>query len=481
MAKYATVADLDEDLKRGLETTLEPDERFLGGTTCTDAFRSSRQTRLILTNWRLFEFDPKQQKPQTIINRDEITDVVYSTGFITQKLTIFGSGGFSKEWDLDHTGADEFVEAIRSQSQYSVYNTSNSTAKDDLGNLEISINSSSTSGSSHGRNMRTNRTTTPSAQRSVFDLSQSELTSRLQGMDNYDFEHFVADLWERMGWSAQVSQQSNDAGIDVIAEKKTPYPQKAVIQAKRYSDSTTVGGPKIQQYASLKQQVPGADSTIVVTTSSFTSSAEERAKQLNVKTVDGQGLAAMVDELDARDLVSEYLDIPMEVQTEPESSNREAPIAFEETSDHESGAHLSQTNRDEFGGTTANLSSESDQFLGGDKSNERTESANDQYSEGIDLANDSEIGKHDAEEAGNWHYGIIGISLILIGAVAGNASALSGFLLLLLPIVMYVDIRKVRNVSNWEPRAWLYVVSGFVLFFISVPVYLYFRNKSVGL
>ncbi|MFB9809509.1 restriction endonuclease [Haladaptatus pallidirubidus] len=300
-------------------------------------------------------------------------------------------------------------------------------------------------------------------------------------MDNYDFEHFVAGLWERMEWSAQVSQQSNDAGIDVIAEKKTPYPQKAVIQAKRYSDSTTVGGPKIQQYASLKQQVPGADSTIVVTTSSFTNSAEERAKQLNVKTVDGQGLAAMVDELDARDLVSEYLDIPMEVHTDSEPSNREAAMAFEETSDHESGDHLSQTNRDEFGGTTANLSSESNQFSREYEYDERTESTNDQYSGGIELTNDSKIGEHDAEEAGNWHYGIIGISLILIGAIAGNASALSGFLLLLLPIVMYVDIRKVRNVSGWEPRAWLYVVFAFFLFFISVPVYIYFRNKSVGL
>ncbi|MFB9809510.1 hypothetical protein ACFFQF_32560 [Haladaptatus pallidirubidus] len=30
MAKYATIADLDEDLKRGLELSLVPDERFLG-------------------------------------------------------------------------------------------------------------------------------------------------------------------------------------------------------------------------------------------------------------------------------------------------------------------------------------------------------------------------------------------------------------------------------------------------------------------
>ncbi|MGQ3412450.1 restriction endonuclease [Natrinema sp. LN54] len=29
-------------------------------------------------------------------------------------------------------------------------------------------------------------------------------------MDNEDFEHLVADLWERQGWQTQVSQKSRD-------------------------------------------------------------------------------------------------------------------------------------------------------------------------------------------------------------------------------------------------------------------------------
>ncbi|GAA0258949.1 DNA polymerase domain-containing protein [Haladaptatus pallidirubidus] len=112
---------------------------------------------------------------------------------------------------------------------------------------------------------------------------------------------------------------------------------------------------------------------------------------------------------------------------------------------------------------------------------EEEKPARNQVIESTDLVDDSANGENNSKEAGNWHYGIIGIPLILVGAVAGNASALTGLLILLLPIVMYVDIRKVRNVSNWEPRAWLYVISAFLLFFISVPVYLYYRNKTVGL
>ena len=49
---------------------------------------------------------------------------------------------------------------------------------------------------------------------------------RLQRMENYDFEQFVGALWERQGWDCEVSQASNDAGIDVTATKSNPYPQK---------------------------------------------------------------------------------------------------------------------------------------------------------------------------------------------------------------------------------------------------------------
>lgn len=52
---------------------------------------------------------------------------------------------------------------------------------------------------------------------------RATLKQQLQTMDNYAFEHFVADLWEMMGWQTEVSQASLDAGIDVIAEKESPY------------------------------------------------------------------------------------------------------------------------------------------------------------------------------------------------------------------------------------------------------------------
>jgi hypothetical protein len=132
------------------------------------------------------------------------------------------------------------------------------------------------------------------------------IKDRLRAMDNYDFEHFVADLWERQGWNCEVSQASVDAGIDVTATRNTPYNQKVLIQVKRYGENTTVGGPEIQQYASLKHQQRDADSVIVVTSNRFTTAAHERAQELNVKLVDGDQLEQLINNLNAHNLIKKY-------------------------------------------------------------------------------------------------------------------------------------------------------------------------------
>lgn len=117
-------------------------------------------------------------------------------------------------------------------------------------------------------------------------------------LDPYEFESFVADVWEAQGWDTEVMQASGDAGIDVIARRDTPVRETHVIQAKYYSEGNKVGGPEIQQYAALKQQVPEADAVIVVTTSSFTRAAKQRAEELNVKLINGPELKRLAKRLE---------------------------------------------------------------------------------------------------------------------------------------------------------------------------------------
>lgn len=127
----------------------------------------------------------------------------------------------------------------------------------------------------------------------------------LRSLDAYEFEHYVAELWEKYGWETEVIQQSNDYGIDVIATKSDPVPLKALIQAKRFQDGNNVGRPDVQQYRSLLQQERDADGVVIVTTSDFTKGAREIAEDLNVKLVAGSDLLQIIEgrplELEERD------------------------------------------------------------------------------------------------------------------------------------------------------------------------------------
>jgi len=151
-------------------------------------------------------------------------------------------------------------------------------------------------------------------------------------MDPYEFEHFVADLWDRIGWETTVSTASADKGVDITARKSQPYEQLLLIQAKRYGPNTTVGSPDVQQYASLRHQFENVDKVLIVTTNGYSRQAREIAADLNVKLIDGDGLVELIDEYDSLDLVAEYLDfIEPVVQSNSDESVHPDPESTDKT------------------------------------------------------------------------------------------------------------------------------------------------------
>lgn len=138
---------------------------------------------------------------------------------------------------------------------------------------------------------------------------RSRIKEILQELDDYDFEHLIADLWADQGWKTRVHQASNDRGIDVEARRDDPFEQKHLIQAKRYSEGNKVGSEKIQQYASLRHQEENVDAVVIVTTSSYTKQAEEMAADLNLKLINGNDLVQIIQERDASDIVNGYMSI----------------------------------------------------------------------------------------------------------------------------------------------------------------------------
>lgn len=143
----------------------------------------------------------------------------------------------------------------------------------------------------------------------TMDIERDEFLSHLQEIDEYEFEVFVAKLWERYGWKTTVTTGSNDRGIDVVSESNMPFKQRHVIQVKRWGSGNKVGSPQIQQYSSLRHREDNIDFVVVVTTSTFSRQAKEEASDLDVKLVDGSDLYEVVSDVGAEDLVSDYTDL----------------------------------------------------------------------------------------------------------------------------------------------------------------------------
>jgi hypothetical protein len=150
----------------------------------------------------------------------------------------------------------------------------------------------------------------------------SEQAKRLLGrLEPRDFEHFVAAVWERRGWTTNVTKISNDRGIDIVATKHNPVERKELIQVKQYADENKVGSKQIQQYGSLRDLVDNVDTVIVVTLSEFTRPAKQTAGDLNVKLIDGEKLVRMEETVSLLDEMVEM----SEPETTTETEHEETP------------------------------------------------------------------------------------------------------------------------------------------------------------
>lgn len=134
----------------------------------------------------------------------------------------------------------------------------------------------------------------------AFDSIESDLAAdllnKVMEQSPAFFEHLVVDLLVKMGYggsfadSAQVTQLSNDEGIDGIIYEDKLGLDKIYIQAKRWSNQ--VGRPTIQQFAGA---LVGQNATkgVFITTSSYSKEARQYVVGLHQKIVliDGNELA----------------------------------------------------------------------------------------------------------------------------------------------------------------------------------------------
>ncbi|MFB6214202.1 MAG: restriction endonuclease [Candidatus Nanohaloarchaea archaeon] len=117
----------------------------------------------------------------------------------------------------------------------------------------------------------------------------------LKEIDPYEFEELVAKVWRARGYDAEVTQGSQDRGVDVVAEKAEPYNEKELIQVKRKGDGQKVGAPTVRRCSGLKNK-SGVDKVLIVTSTGFTAQAKEEADDYNLKLVDGRKLLELYED-----------------------------------------------------------------------------------------------------------------------------------------------------------------------------------------
>lgn len=104
-----------------------------------------------------------------------------------------------------------------------------------------------------------------------------DFKEEMKSLTGHEFEQVIANLYEQMGYNAEVTSGSGEQGADVIARNSF---EKLAIQTKHYKGK--VSNSAIQEIvAALKYY--DADRALVITTSSFTSSAQDLAKSNEVK------------------------------------------------------------------------------------------------------------------------------------------------------------------------------------------------------
>lgn len=102
------------------------------------------------------------------------------------------------------------------------------------------------------------------------DFILKELSKKLKG---YDFENFVANLLNAMGYRTKVSKQGGDSGIDIVAYKDE-FPPRICVQVK--SIDSDIKEATIQ---SLRGAMSEGDYGVFVTLSDYTPNAKAYLEQ----------------------------------------------------------------------------------------------------------------------------------------------------------------------------------------------------------
>ena len=121
-------------------------------------------------------------------------------------------------------------------------------------------------------------------------------SAKIQEMVNFfsekptDFESFCANLFRKIGYTAELTPPTNDGGYDILLTKEN---QKTIVECKCYQPKYKVGRPAVQKLVGANQII-AADKMIFITTSDFSPGALVYAKETGVDLINGLKLVELL-------------------------------------------------------------------------------------------------------------------------------------------------------------------------------------------
>lgn len=101
---------------------------------------------------------------------------------------------------------------------------------------------------------------------------------QIKNMSPRDFEFFVGNIFERLGFSVKITQATRDGGKDIIATKAEPIPFTLIIECKHWREEHKVDVSVVRSIYGV-QTAMQANQSVVVTSSKFTKDARKFAEE----------------------------------------------------------------------------------------------------------------------------------------------------------------------------------------------------------
>lgn len=134
------------------------------------------------------------------------------------------------------------------------------------------------------------------ADRIESDTRDFVISTLYSELDGYEFEYFVADLLNAMGYRTRVTQSSGDGGVDVVAHKDELGLEPPIIKVQCKKTLGTLGSPEIQKLTGTLAP-GGAELGLFVSLGAFTRDAMNLGlTRHDLRLINGRDLVELVFE-----------------------------------------------------------------------------------------------------------------------------------------------------------------------------------------